>query len=338
MYGNYLLSARFTNTIYNISRNGSVSWRLGGKLSSFRLLDGLAWSGQHDAKIHSQNASHFTMSLLDNASNQKDNTSTHSTALVVEVDLIGMVASPKRRWPRPDGQLSHLRGNVQLLDNGNAFVCWSDNGYISEHSPDGDLLLEARFRSERLTTYRAYKFNFTMSPSEPPIIRSWVYGRSQREAVTVSYVSWNGATDVATWRFFGYEPARPDAVLIGETAKQGFETASTVTGFYSRVHGEAYDGLGQLLKRTEVVSTTTPPEWMDLASTSGSASLDYAPLGEWRIQAAAHGLQSCWTLQLERAVLFFVVAGLVTVAFACIARLVRRSSMRSPIRTSNKWL
>lgn len=46
--GNYLLSGRFTDTIYKIDPAGNIVWRLGGKNSTFSLL-GFNFSKQHDA-------------------------------------------------------------------------------------------------------------------------------------------------------------------------------------------------------------------------------------------------------------------------------------------------
>lgn len=46
--GNYMLSGRFTDTIYKIDPAGNIVWRLGGKNSTFRL-DGFNFSKQHDA-------------------------------------------------------------------------------------------------------------------------------------------------------------------------------------------------------------------------------------------------------------------------------------------------
>lgn len=79
----------------------------------------------------------------------------------------------------PDGKRSDKRGNFQLLQNGNAFVGWSDNGYMSEHSPGGRVLMEAQFASKRFVTYRSYKFNFTGRPAELPALRGFVYEDAQ---------------------------------------------------------------------------------------------------------------------------------------------------------------
>lgn len=68
--GDYLFSARRTDTIYKISKNGEIVWRLGGKKNDFSLLNGTSFSGQHDARCLSQNSTHMTITILDNAMGQ----------------------------------------------------------------------------------------------------------------------------------------------------------------------------------------------------------------------------------------------------------------------------
>lgn len=54
--GDYLVSARYTDTIYKISsRDGKVLWSLGGPESSFKL-DGFTFARQHDARFIEENA------------------------------------------------------------------------------------------------------------------------------------------------------------------------------------------------------------------------------------------------------------------------------------------
>lgn len=65
--GDYLIFIRFTYAIYRVSHaTGEVVWRLGGKLSDFE--QNFNFSGQHDARIISQNETVTIISFLDNAS------------------------------------------------------------------------------------------------------------------------------------------------------------------------------------------------------------------------------------------------------------------------------
>lgn len=65
--GDYLISMRNTNTIYRVShKTGNILWRLGGKFSDFQ--QDFLFSGQHDARVVSQNDTVLIISFLDNAS------------------------------------------------------------------------------------------------------------------------------------------------------------------------------------------------------------------------------------------------------------------------------
>lgn len=150
---------------------------------------------------------------------------------------------------RPDGGLTALRGNFQHLPNGNMIGSWSENAYVSEHLPDGRTILEARFSSERFVTYRAYKYNFTGRPAEPPVLKAVVYGASRDTASTAWYVSWNGATEVAEWRFCR-DGKRGATTIIGQTRKTGFETTFVSDGVENRVHVEAIGRNGSVIGRS----------------------------------------------------------------------------------------
>ena len=273
--GDYLVSARFTDTIYKISgENSSIIWQLGGDHSSF-VLNEFNFSKQHDARFVEQNATTTIISFLDNASDGVNTTSTHSSALLValESSITPMVARVIRRWIRPDGGLSSLRGNFQLLANGNAFVGWSDNSYISEHTFDGVLLMEAQFMSRRFVTYRAYKFNFTGTPVEPIMFKAYAFGTTPATSTTVCYVSWNGATEVAVWEFHGRKDATTQSGLIGRTLKKGFETVFQFTGFEKSISATAISADGQVLGRSATEATILPKDWQSTQPVDGLPDL-----------------------------------------------------------------
>lgn len=163
---------------------------------------------------------------------------------------------------RPDQGRSDKRGNFQLLPNGNAFVGWSENSYISEHHPDGRVLMEAQFISDRFVTYRAYKFNFTSrAPAEPPVLKAFVYGTEPEKSISVYHVSWNGATEVAEWAF--YDDYEQEGRLLGKTKRTGFETAFQSFSFAEKVYAEAIDKDGNVLGKAEAVSVIKPSGWKE---------------------------------------------------------------------------
>ena len=259
--GDYLVSARYSNCIYKVSASdGSIVWQLGGWNSSF-VLD-FNFSSQHDARFREENSTTTIISFLNNASDGMHRTSAYSSALLVALhtSTIPMTANVITRWDRPDRQLSHLRGNMQILPNTNIFVGWSSNGYMTEFTADGHNVLEASFASERYTTYRAYKFNFTGHPSELPSLASYVYGVSSHTATTTIYVSWNGATEVTSWNFYGSNQSA-ELVLLGNAKRSGFETMFMYTGYIACVYGEALAVDGRSLGNSSVQATIVPLSW-----------------------------------------------------------------------------
>ncbi|KAL1980944.1 hypothetical protein VTN96DRAFT_3284 [Rasamsonia emersonii] len=261
--GDYLLSARFTNTIYLISgKDGHIIWRLGGKRSDFVLQD-FSFYRQHHARFVESNSTHTIISFLNNASDEGSQREDVSAALFVALDTASrpMTASVIRRYERPDGGLTRLRGDVQLLSNGNIFVGWSQQGYHSEFTPNGTCVMEARFVSDRFSTYRAYKFHFVGRPVEPPVVKAAVYGSTSSDLTTIVYVSWNGATEVASWNFYAKADATGPSVFIGSAARSGFETMFIADGYMDWISADAVDAEGNILGTSDVVRTSVPEDW-----------------------------------------------------------------------------
>ena len=260
--GDYIISGRYTNCIYKVSgKDGSIIWRLGGKNSSF-VMDGFKFSGQHDARILEENSTHTIISFLNNAAILDHATGNYSSAMVVALQTSAspMTAILLRRFNRPDMAVSRLRGNVQVLPNTNTFIGWSENGYISEFTEDGRCVLEARFLSTRMTTYRAYKFNITAFPKDPPTLKTYTYGMLNSTSITVFYVSWNGATEVASWNVYGSESSDfGSSRLLGKTPKSGFETTIAVTGYVPWAWAEAIATDGSILGKSVSTQTVWPP-------------------------------------------------------------------------------
>lgn len=252
--GDFLMCARFTNAIYKISgQTGSILWRLGGTQSDF-VMDGFNFSRQHDAQWVTYDADTEIVSFLDNGGDDLGySTSTTSSALIVRLDKGAKPphASVLQRIWRPDQGKSQLRGNFQILPIGNRLVGWSENSYITEHAPDGRLLMKANFRTDRLVTYRPFKFRFEGFPSEKPVMHAAAY-RAGSSALTVYFVSWNGATNVASWTFWRASALGDEPVFIGRATYHGFETTFESPGCEALVFAEATDHEGQFLGMTEI--------------------------------------------------------------------------------------
>ncbi|KAJ5997715.1 hypothetical protein N7499_005888 [Penicillium canescens] len=270
--GDYLISLRFTNTIYLISgQDGNIVWRLGGLESNFD--QDFTFSKQHDVKFVSSNGTHHVISVLNNASDERGNDENVSAALIIELDtaVVPMTARVIRRINRPDSGLTRLRGSVRVLPNENIFVGWSERGYSSEHASNGDLLMTARFASERYSTYRSFKGEFTGRPSAPPDLVASVYGTDEEDTTTLLYVSWNGATDVVKWNFYAQAYDRGEPVFIGSVNKTDFETMFIADGYMDWVSAQAIDADGNVMHTSMTVRTEIPTNWKS-AGWEGNAS------------------------------------------------------------------
>jgi Arylsulfotransferase (ASST) len=233
--GNLLVSSRTTCTVYKIDRrSGEVIWRLGGKRSDFEMGPGTRTNFQHDARRQKDG----TLTVFDNGNmNEVD----QSRAVVLELDEKAMTARLIREYTHPDKVRSATQGNVQVLPNGNVFVGWGSAPALSEFSHDGRLRFSAAFPTEG-ESYRAFRFPWKGRPPEDPAL---VAKRGPEDNVTL-YVSWNGATEVATWQVLaGPDPDRLEE--IASAPRKGFETAIVLRTTETYVSVQARDSSGRTL-------------------------------------------------------------------------------------------
>lgn len=183
-----------------------------------------------------------------------------------------------KSFPRPDGQLSRLRGNGQVLPSGGAFVCWSSQSYVTEFARDGTIIQEARFDSEHLFTYRAYKGTFVGVPTTLPALKTFVSLDDRGDVLLVFYVSWNGATEVATWEFLGSDEQEGEFQLLGRVQKTSFETSFAAHSSYRYTRAVARDSEDNFLGESRMVERAPSSSTVsDIQSTSKTAepSLQY---------------------------------------------------------------
>ena len=262
--GDYFLSARHTDTIYKISKkDGSIIWRLGGLQSDFDM-GGLKFSRQHNIRFRGHNGTHIMISFLDNAKGRDSQEPTHefSRGLLIALDEKEMIATVVAEYNHPDGAGNYApkRGSYQALPNGNVFMGWSSQALQSEHVADGTIVMEARLLPGWLGSYRNYKFPFVGRPLSLPTVYSAAYGNEDKESArTIVHVSWNGATEVATWNF--YKTIASDEVreLIGSMHRTGFETMLKCDGYASYIAVEGLDRDGVVLGNSSVFKTVPHP-------------------------------------------------------------------------------
>ena len=163
--------------------------------------------------------------------------------------LIGIYISPDR-------QLDSSQGSHQVLPNGNHFQGLGSYPFMYEETNNGKLAFYARFGILPLQSYRAFRFEWT---AQPPITEMAMFGYSQHcNGTAAYYASWNGATQVATWTFFGSTSQSGTFVKAASASKGGaFETFAP-GAFKPFAYAVAYDSTGKELGRTSVVKTFVP--------------------------------------------------------------------------------
>ncbi len=229
--GSLLVSARNTWTVYDVDgRSGQVVWRLGGKDSSFAESPQARTAWQHDPRLLPDGA----ISIFDNGSSP----TVHPESRGIVVTLTGGSAALVSELVHGPALVAESQGNMQLLPNGDWFLGWGQEPYLSEYGASGQLLFDAHLPAHE-QSYRSYRFPWTGTPVHRPTF-------ALRAGLV--YASWNGATQVGSWRLLA--GARASALTpVAQAPRSGFETAlpvpAGVSGPYLAV--EALDASGQRL-------------------------------------------------------------------------------------------
>jgi hypothetical protein len=237
--GNLIISARHTFAIYKLDRGtGAVIWRLNGERSDFAVDEDAAFAWQHDARVLPSGE----LSLFDNhEANSQLEGEAWSRGLVLTLDETAMTASVAREYIHAEKVLATSQANMQTLPNGNVFIGWGSAPDFSEFTPDGEMIFNGRF-PEGGNSYRAYRFPWSAQPAEPPD----AVAETGADGTVTVYASWNGSTDVASWRVL----AGPDPSDLAEVAggpRSGFETAIEVATSAPWLAVEALDAGGAIL-------------------------------------------------------------------------------------------
>jgi hypothetical protein len=239
---NLLISARNTSAVYKLDRgSGEVLWRLSGKRSDFDMGEGTRTYWQHDARRQEDG----TITIFDNGAGPQVHP--QSRGIVVELDEEAMKATLVRAYTHPDELVSTSQGNMQVLPNGNVFVGWGSEPFVSEFSRDGELLFDARIPPDD-DSYRAFRFPWKGQPAAAPDVAA---DRRSDDEVTL-YASWNGATEVESWEVLA--GAHTDQLEpLGSVPRNGFETAISARTGEPHIAVRARDSSGRILGTSSAI-------------------------------------------------------------------------------------
>ena len=241
--GNLLISARNTWAAYEVDHaSGQVVWTLGGKSSSYKLGSGVEFAFQHDVRLHTDTDP--TVTLFDDGAGPPK-VHAQSRGIVVRLNDRDMTATLVGQQVHTPALAASFEGNVQELPAGDDFVGWGQQPYFTEFNLQGQVVFDGRFVGNN-SSYRAYRLPWVGTPTTLPSVTV-----SRAGADMNVYVSWNGATRVASWRVFA--GATGDAVYaVATVTKEGFETQVTVPA-QPYVEVQALDSAGRALATSTVV-------------------------------------------------------------------------------------
>jgi hypothetical protein len=252
--GNLLLSSRNQSEITKINlQTGAVMWRLGGKANQFKFINGIPFAYQHDVR----QLPNGDVTVFDNHGTQQDPAPSHG--IEYKIDETNKTATQVWEYTHTPPVFATFMGDTQRFSDGNTFLDWgapsTADGYafinMTEVSPDGQTLFELAF-DQPYVSYRAFRFPWQGFPNTQPALAF----KADANGITLGY-SWNGATEVASYRLFGGNSPQ-SLSQVEEKAKTDFETQSHLSNLAS---GECYfqvaalDKDGKELARSEVIST-----------------------------------------------------------------------------------
>ncbi len=243
--GDLLISARNTWAAYQLQAgSGTVLWRLGGTNSSFTMGPGTETAWQHDARMLADGE----VTVFDDGSNPPIHR--QSRGLRIALDLATHAARLTASYTHPAPPLlSASQGNMQALADGNFLIDYGGVPQISEYSPAGALLFDAHL-PYAMISYRGFRFPWSGRPLQPP---SLLAGLNNTGEETIVRASWNGSSEVASWRVLA--GARRNA--LGATVAlpaDGFEATTILPRKYAYVEVQALDSAQHVLASSAIAT------------------------------------------------------------------------------------
>jgi EmrB/QacA subfamily drug resistance transporter len=219
--GKMLVSMRDTWAVYLVNiRTGRILWTLGGRHSDFKFAQGADFSWQHDVRAYSGSK---LLTMFDDHCCQETGGGTYvsptapSRGLVLKVNTATHTATATATYSHGSNFDSQYMGSLEPLPGGDEFVGWGSEQNLTEFTASGHMILDAYLPFPDLS-YRATVEPWLGLPLYPPSGAARHTGGK-----TVVYASWNGATQVLSWRVLGGR-GTSGLTPVGNAPRRGFET------------------------------------------------------------------------------------------------------------------
>ncbi len=241
--GDVLLSSRNTWTLYDVSIDGGgVRWRLGGRHSSFKQGAGTQFYWQHDSEWQPGGL----ISMFDNGSDPPKEK--QSRGLLLRPDIAAHTVTLVKQFTNPTKTLlAESQGNTLSLPGGDWLMGYGGLPNFTEYDSSGHVLLDGTLGKE-VQDFRTYLAPWSATAPGRPTALAKAAGAGSLSVA----VSWNGATNVASWRVLAGASATTLAP-VATAAKSGFQTTigASTAGPYVAV--QALDSSGNALGTSATV-------------------------------------------------------------------------------------
>lgn len=264
--GNYLISSRHFHTItYIEGRTGDILWVLGADSADFVDISetpgaatNFRWA--HHARWIDEEAGVISLFNNGNAGPLHWDRQT-SKGMIIQIDQVRHTVRLLQDFKALHNVRSNSQGDLQYLREKNqTFIGWGGAAMWTQHDVNGTLLCEVHYAPallylwERVKSYRVFKFwGWKGDPQWPP--SATIYQGK-------IYASWNGATEVSSWRVEGRRDEEEDVgnfETITVADKIGFETAIGLPQEgYSRFRVVALNVHDEVMKYSDPVEPEEP--------------------------------------------------------------------------------
>lgn len=175
-----------------------------------------------------------------------------TTGMELELDFQTKKASLLRRmWDAEHPVFAQSQGSYQALANQHVVLGHGATPVIEEYDENGALVMNARFGYDNtLQSYRAYRSAaWVGTPCTKPSVQAC---RDVQGSGVVVYVSWNGATDIESWKVYTGS-ATGKLQVAGEGLRNGFETIIRIDRADDKIVVEAVGGPNNGVQSEEVI-------------------------------------------------------------------------------------
>jgi hypothetical protein len=153
--------------------------------------------------------------------------------------------------------------SVQLLPDGDRLLSGAGLPTFTESDSSGETVLAGRM-PDGDTSFGVYRYPWVGRPEQAPAVAAvqWrAFGackvpacRRSATLETTAYMSWNGSTEVASWRVLG-GASRDYLLPLAEVKRSGFETNVTLPGLATYVQAQALGASGKVLASSNIVKS-----------------------------------------------------------------------------------